>query len=182
MAGVTSRKRAAPAPGPAGADALILHGEERFLIDESARAALDAWRQDLVSDFGLEVMEGTGLGPARLQDALLQAPFLDPHRVVYVKLVPANRGDALASATQQIPATTKLLMTINGRLGASSKLARSITAAGGQVREMQHLKGRALIDWAQKRAADPHGLPPAIGSQVARVSPPDLAVIDSELG
>ena len=58
---------------------------------------------------------------------------------------------------------------------------KAIAAAGGQATEMQHLKGRALTDWAQKRAAEKHGLAAALGGQVARVSPPDLAVIDSEL-
>ncbi|HET7419452.1 MAG TPA: DNA polymerase III subunit delta [Candidatus Dormibacteraeota bacterium] len=161
-------------------DALLLHGEERFLVDEKARATLDAWRKDLVSDFGFETLEGAGLTPARLQDAVLQAPFLDPHRVVAARWVPANRAEGLAGAVQQIPPTTKLLVTVNGRLGASNKLVKAFTAAGGQAQEMQHLKGRALTDWAGKRATV-HGLAAAMGTQVARVSPPDLAVIDSEL-
>ena len=62
----------------ATAAALLLHGEERFLVDERARAALDEWKPGLVSDFGLDTLEGAGLTPARLQDAILQLPFLDP--------------------------------------------------------------------------------------------------------
>ena len=85
------------------ADALLLHGEERFLVDERARATLDQWGKDLVSDFGLDTMEGAGLAPARLQDAVLQAPFLDPYRVVHVRMVPANRAEGLAGAVQEIP-------------------------------------------------------------------------------
>ena len=175
-----SPKRAVPAAQGA-ADALLLHGDERFLVDERAQAALEAWRKDLVSDFGLETMEGVGLAPARLQDAVHQAPFLDPHRVVFVRGVPANRAEGLASALEQIPTTTKLLITVNGRIGAANKLVRAVTAAGGQALEMQHLKGRVLTDWAQRRATEKHGLAAAMGAQVARVSPPDLAVIDSEL-
>ena len=182
MARVTQRRPAKPTPEQGRAEALLLHGDERFLIDERSHATLDAWRKDLVSDFGLETMEGAGLAPARLQDAVIQAPFLDPYRVVFVRMVPANRAEGLAAAVQTIPATTRLLITVNGRLGATNKLARAIVAAGGQALELQHLKGRALTDWAQKRAAEKHGLLPAVGAQVARVSPPDLAVIDSELG
>ena len=59
-------------------------------------------------------------------------------------------------------------------------MAKAVAAAGGEVQEMQHLKGRALTDWAAKRATA-HGLVATMGTQVARVSPPDLAVIDSEL-
>jgi DNA polymerase III delta subunit len=49
------------------------------------------------------------------------------------------------------------------------------------MQEMQHMKGRALSDWASKRAVEKHGLTPAIAAQVARTSPPDLSIIDSEL-
>jgi len=163
------------------ADALLLHGEERFLVDERARATLDQWGKDLVSDFGLDTMEGAGLAPARLQDAVLQAPFLDPYRVVHVRMVPANLAEGLAGAVQEIPSTTRLLMTVAGRIGPTNKLAKAVSAAGGQVIEMQHLKGRALGDWAARRAVDKHGLTPAIAAQVVRVAPPDLSIIDSEL-
>ena len=165
----------------AEATALLLHGEERFLVDERARSTVEAWRRDMVSDFGLETMEGTGLQPARLQDAVLQAPFLDPYRAVFVRMVPANRAEGLAPALAQIPPTTRLLITVAGRLGSTNKLAKAITSAGGAVEELSHLKGRALNEWASKRAVEKHGLTPAIAAQVVRVSPPDLSVIDSEL-
>jgi len=160
---------------------LLLHGDERFLVDEKARATLDEWGKELVSDFGLDTLEGAGLAAARLQDAVLQAPFLDPYRVVFVRMVPANRAESLAAAMAEIPPTTRLLLTVAGRISAASKLAKAISAAGGQVEEMQHLKGRALGEWASKRAVERHGLTPAMAAQVVRVSPPDLSIIDSEL-
>ena len=163
------------------AAAIVLHGEERFLVDERARSVLAEWTPALVSDFGLEVLEGSGLQPARLQDAVLQAPFLDPYRVVHVRMVHPNRADSLSPAVVQIPTTTHLLITVAGRLAAASKLAKAVGAAGGSVVEMQHLRGRALQDWAARRAANPHGLPAALGLQVVRSAPADLAVIDSEL-
>jgi DNA polymerase III delta subunit len=165
----------------AAATALLLHGEERFLVDENARATLADWSRDLVSDFGLETMEGSGLTPARLQDAVLQAPFLDPYRVVFARGIPAARAEGLASAVAQIPPTTRLLITVAGRLGATNKLAKAFTAAGGKVEEMPRLVRRALSDWASRRAVEKHGLTPSIAAQVVRVSPPDLGVIDSEL-
>ena len=160
---------------------LLIHGDERFTVDERARATLEEWRQDLVSDFGLETLEGTGLQAARLQDAVLQAPFLDPYRVVFARMVPANRTEGLAPAVASTPPTTRVLITVAGRLGTTNKLAKAMTAAGGIVEEHSHLKGRALSEWATKRAVEKHGLTPAIAAQVVRVSPPDLSVIDSEL-
>lgn len=169
------------ASGRGQAHVLLLHGEERFLVDERARQVIDAWKQDLVSDFGLDVLEGQGLSPARLQDAVLQAPFLDPYRVVYVRMVPANRAEGLIPAVQQIPSTTRLVITVQGRLGSSGKLVKTITGGGGSAEEMTRLKGRALNDWASKRAQEKHGLTPNIAVQVVRASPPDLSVIDAEL-
>jgi DNA polymerase-3 subunit delta len=159
---------------------LLLHGDERFLVDERARATLDDWRKDLVSDFGEDILEGQGLMPSRLQDAILQAPFIDPYRVVHARMVVAARSEGLATALADIPATTRLLITIAGRLSAASKLAKAVTAAGGGIEEMQPLKGRALSEWAARRATD-HGLTPAIAAQIVRVTPPDLSIVDSEL-
>src|SRR6266851_10314057 len=133
---------------------LLLHGEERFLVEEKARTTLAAWQSDLVSDFGFDRLEGQGLTPARLQDSVLQAPFLDPHRVVAVNMVPVARAEGLASALTEIPPTTRVLITIAGRLGGGNRLAKTVTSAGGTVEEMLHLKGRALSEWTAKRATD----------------------------
>jgi DNA polymerase-3 subunit delta len=163
------------------ATVLLLHGEERFLIVEAASTTLDAWKSELVSDFGLETLEGTGLTPARLQDSVLQAPFLDPYRAVYVRMLPANRAESMAPALAEIPPTTRLLITVAGRLGPGNKLVKAVGAARGTAQEMQHLKGRALSDWTMRRAVEAHALTPAVAAQVVRVTPPDLSIIDSEL-
>jgi DNA polymerase III subunit delta len=160
---------------------LLLHGDERFLIAEAARATLEAWKADLVSDFGLDTLEGTGITSARLQDSILQAPFLDPYRVVHVRMLPAQRAESVAAALTEVPPTTRLLMTVAGRLSAGNKLVKAVVSAQGNVQEMQNLKGRTLSDWTSKRAVEIHGLTPAIAAQVTRVTPPDLSIIDSEL-
>jgi DNA polymerase-3 subunit delta len=159
---------------------LLLHGDERFLVDERARVTLVEWGRDLVSDFGQDTLEGQGLTPSRLQDAILQAPFLDPYRVVYARMAAVARSEGLAPALSEIPSTTRVLLTVAGKLSATGKLAKAVNAAGGTVEEMQPLKGRALSEWAAKRAGD-HGLTPAIAAQVVRVTPPDLSIVDSEL-
>jgi len=98
-----------------------------------------------------------------------------------VRAVPAARAESLAPATAHIPPTTRLLVTVAGRLNPSNKLARSIASAGASVEEMAHLRGRALNDWVARRAVEKHGLTPAVAAQVVRVTPGDLGVIDSEL-
>ena len=160
---------------------VLLHGEERFSIDDEAKSILDHWRAELVSDFGLETLEGAGLSVARLQDAVLQGPFLDPYRVVSVRMVPGVKAEALAPALDGLPSSTRLLITVAGRLGATNKLVKAVAAAKGQVKEHARLKGRALNDWAARRAQH-HGLAAAVAAQVVRVSPADLGIVDSELG
>jgi DNA polymerase-3 subunit delta len=160
---------------------VLLHGDERFLIDEVATSTLAAWKADLVSDFGLDTLEGTGLTPARLQDSILQLPFLDPYRAVFVRMLPATRAESMAPALADIPPTTRLLITVAGRLNPGNKLVKAVTSARGTAQEMQHLKGRALSEWTTRRAVDVHALTPAIAAQVFRVTPPDLSVVDSEL-
>ena len=159
---------------------LLLHGEESFLVEEEAAAFMSANRSDLVSDFGFDQLEPSGLTAARLRDAILQAPFLDPHRLVAVRRIAPARADSLAPALAEIPATTRLLLTVNGRLGAASKLVKAAAAAGGRAQELSRMKGRALNDWASQRGRD-LGIPPNLVALVTRISPPDLGIVDSEL-
>ena len=168
------------ASGGTASAVLLLHGEERFLVEEKARALIAGWKEELVSDFGYEPLDGGALTAARLQDAILQAPFLDPIHVVWARGVPATRAESMAPGLAQVPATTRLLMTINGRIGATNKLAKAVTAAGGKVEESPRMRGRALTDWTVKRAEE-LGLPRTVGMQVARVTHADLGVVDSEL-
>ncbi|HLZ94643.1 MAG TPA: DNA polymerase III subunit delta [Candidatus Dormibacteraeota bacterium] len=163
-----------------GASVVLLHGEERFLVEEKARALVAGWQRELVSDFGFEPIEAAGLTAGRLQDAVLQAPFLDPYRAVWVRSVAPARAESLAPALAEVPSTTRLLITVAGRLSPSNKLVKAVTAAGGRAEESARLKGRALGDWTARRAEE-LGLGRQVAAAVTRVTPPDLGVIDSEL-
>lgn len=161
--------------------ALLLHGEESFLVAEEMRRVQAGWTAGLVSDFGLENLDAGAITMERLRDAVLQGPFLDPHRVVLARGVAARRADGLAPALAEVPDTTRLLVTVIGRLPASSKLVKAFNALeGGQVRELAPLKGRALSDWVNARGRD-LGLPANAVGQVLRATPPDLGVLNSEL-
>jgi DNA polymerase-3 subunit delta len=157
-----------------------LHGEEPFLVDEEARRTLRDWRGQLVSDFGSEAMDPATLTAERLRGAVQQGPFLDPYRVVSVRGILPRKADALAPGLGEVPDSTRLLMTIGGRLPPSSKLVKAVTAAGGRVTEHQPLRPRALQDWVFSRARE-YGLPTAAGAALIRLARPDLGVIDSEL-
>jgi len=164
----------------AGGMVVLLHGEERFLVEEKARALVAVWQKDLVSDFGFEPMEAAGLTAARLQDSVLQAPFLDPFHAIWVRGVVAARAEGLAPALADVPPTTRLLITVAGRLSPGNKLVKAAAAAGGKAEESPRLKGRALGDWTARRAEE-LGLGRQVAAHVTRVTHADLGVIDSEL-
>ena len=160
---------------------LLLHGEESFLAEEEAKRVLDAWRSELVSDFGYEALDPGALNAAKLRDAVRQMPFLDPFRIVAVRSVPVRRAEGLAAGLIEIPDTTRVLLTVSGRLGAGNALAKAVTAADqGLTREFPRLKARSLSDWASDRARL-LGLPPSIAPMVLRSSPADLGILDSEM-
>jgi DNA polymerase III delta subunit len=159
---------------------LLLHGEESFLVDDEARRTIADWRRDLVSEFGYDALDPSGLTGPRLRDAVLQVPFLDPYRVVIVRGVAPRRTDGLAPALADVPDSTRLLVTVNGRLPASSKLVKAVAAAGGRAQEHQPLKARALRTWILSRAKE-LGVPQIAAAALERLSRPDLGVIDSEL-
>lgn len=166
---------------PADVRALLLHGEETFLVDQEASRTLAGWREGLVSDFGFEALDPVGLTAARLRDAVLQAPFLDPWRVVAVRGMAANRAESLGSALAELPETTRLLLAVNGRLPAAGKLAKAFAQLpGAVVREHPKLRGRKLSDWAITRGRE-LGVPVAAAALVPPVTPPELAVVDAEL-
>jgi len=159
---------------------VLLHGEERHLAEIKARGIVEDWRRELVSDFGYEPMDAGGLTAGRLQDAILQAPFLDPYRVVWVRGVAGAKAEGLAPALVEVPPTTRLVITVAGRLGPGNKLVKAVTAAGGRAEESPRLKGRALTDWVARRA-DELGLPRTVVGPLTRVTHPDAGVMDSEL-
>jgi DNA polymerase III delta subunit len=159
---------------------LLLHGEESFLVEEEAKRVLGAWRAELVSDFGYEALDPGTLNATKLRDAVRQLPFLDPFRVVAVRSLPVRRAEGLATGLKEVSDTTRVLLTVSGRVGAGNALAKAVAAADGVSREFARLKGRALGDWASGRARE-LGLPPSIAPLVLRSSPADLGIIDSEL-
>jgi DNA polymerase III delta subunit len=165
---------------PAARPILLVHGDESFLVEDQARRTVSDWRSELVSEFGFEALDPSSLTASRLRDAVLQIPFLDPYRVVSVRGVAPRRADSLATALAAVPESTRVLVSVNGRLAASSKLVRAVAEAGGRAHEHQPLKGRALHTWIFSRTKD-YGLPTAAGTAMVRLARPDLGVIDSEL-
>lgn len=150
------------------------------MVDQGFSELLTGWRQDLVSDFGLDLLDPGALTVGRLRDAILQGPFLDPHRVIAVRSLPARKADAMALALRDIPDTSWVLLSVVGPLKASGALRQAVVAAGGVVKDCPPLKKRELEEWIRERARL-HGLPPQVAATVGRTTNPNLGVMESEL-
>ena len=159
---------------------MLLHGEETFLVEDEARRTQAEWRAELVSEFGYEALDPSTLTAVRFQEAILQGPFLDPYRVVVARGVQPRRADALAPPLAEVPDSTRVLITVSGRLTPSSKLVKAVLAAGGRAQEYVPLKPRGLQAWIFTRAKE-YGLPVAAGAALVKLARPDLGVLDSEL-
>src|SRR5262249_48102821 len=159
---------------------LLLHGEESFIVEEEARRTGARWRAELISEFGYEALDPSTLTAVKLREAILQVPFLDPYRVVVARGVQPRRADGLAPALADVPDSTRILITVSGRLTPSSRLVKAVLAAGGHVQEYVALKPRALQAWIFTRAKE-YGLPVAAGAALVKLARSDLGVIDSEL-
>ena len=160
---------------------VLFHGDESFLIDEEVLKLVGRWKEPLVSEFGFQPVDPSGLTAAKLRDEILQGPFLDPHRVVVVRGIAGRRAEGLAAALKEVPETTRLLLAVNGKLGASNALVKAFNATPESlVREFPRLKPRGVADWTGQRARE-YGLSGQVVQAVIRSAPPDLGIVDSEL-
>src|SRR6267143_920244 len=107
--------RSVPRASSNAAAVLLLHGDERFLVDETSRATLEAWKADLVSDFGFETLEGTGLNATRL--LITVAGRLSP-------------GNKLVKAVKAVRGTVQEMQHLKGRALSEWTTRRAVEAHG----------------------------------------------------
>jgi DNA polymerase-3 subunit delta len=172
-----------------GAELLLIHGEERFLIDREARAWLSAARQQALSDLDVEVLDA----PPRLEGlraGLMSVPFLAERRAVLLRdptqlLERPRRGaesaDALAAALAERAPTTVVCIVVHQRIAPANPVL-NLVRSQGRVIEHAHLRPRefrgAVDTMVTARALR---LPRVAVDHLVLVSGGDLGVIDSEL-
>jgi DNA polymerase III subunit delta len=182
--------RAAPPAGVAGAELLLLHGEEGHLVDLDARRWLAAARAASLTDLDVEIIEqATKL--EGLRRALTEIPFLADRRYVLLRDPPqlgerARRGadsaDELSALIGERAPSSSLCVVAHLRVAAGNPVIAAVRKAGGRVVEHPALKGRELREWVDRRVAESGlRLPRAAVEHLLRVAGPNLGVIDGEL-
>jgi DNA polymerase III subunit delta len=173
--------------GRAHASLLLIHGDERHLVD---RAAHD-WRQQVKSkELDVEVFDA----PARLDDlrrSASEVPLLDPERSILVRDPPqlngnARRGadppEALASLLAERAASTSICLVAHARVSPQNPVLVMVKKLGGKIAYHQSPRGREIRTWVDK-AAQERGLRLGAGSveHILLVVGTDLGAIASEL-
>ena len=169
---------------------LLIHGEERHLVDAEARRWLDAARAGSNSDLNIEVIDA----PAKLDQvrrSLTEIPFLDPLRHVMVRDAPqlSERGrrgadppDLLATALRERAPTTVVCLVVHGKVATANPVLAAVRDIGGSISYHAPVRGRDLRAWLDTRLRGAGlRLPPGAVQHMLTVSNGDLGVLDNEV-
>ena len=178
-------------PAATAAPLLLIHGEERYLVDAEARAWLETARAQSNSDLNVEVFDA----PAKLDQirrSLMEMPFLDPLRHLMVRDAPqlterTKRGsdppEALAMALAQRSETTAVCLVAHGKVAPANPVFAAVRDLGGRISYHGPLRGRDLRDWLRKRLRRAGlTLPAPAVEHLLTTSNGDLGVLDNEVG
>jgi DNA polymerase III subunit delta len=174
----------------APAELLLIHGEERFLVDREARAWLAAARAASASDFSVEVLDA----PARLDGlrrSLIEVPFLDARRHLLVRDPPqlserprrgADSAEALAGALETRAPSTSVCLVAHTKVGAANPVLKAVQRLRGRISEHPLPRGRELRVWLERRVAERRlRLPRGAVDHLLLVVGADLGRMENEL-
>ena len=169
---------------------LLIHGEERHLVDAEARRWLDTARAQSSSDLNIEVIDA----PAKLDQvrrSLAEMPFLDPQRHVMVRDAPqlterARRGadppELLVGALRERAPTTAVCLVVHGKVAATNAVFTTVRELGGHMSYYGPVRGRDLRTWLDTRLREAGlRLLPAAVQHMLTVSNGDLGVLENEV-
>jgi DNA polymerase III subunit delta len=174
----------------APASLLLIHGEERHLVDGEAQRWLDAARAQCSSDLNVEVIDT----PAKLDQvrrSLTEMPFLDPIRHLMVRdptqlTERARRGaepaELLATALEQRSETTAVCLVAHGKVAATNAVLGAVRSLGGRISYHGPVKGRDLRNWLDERLRQAGlRLPRDATEHLVTTSGGDLGILENEV-
>lgn len=168
---------------------LLVHGDERFLVD----AAVRAWRERVRARspaLDIEVFDA----PSKLEgfrQSIAEVPLFDPERSVLLRDPPqlaatARRGsdtpEALAAALADQAPTTSLCMVSHGRVAAQNPVLAAVRSRRGSISYFPPPRGREVRTWLDRAVAE-RGLRLGRGSaeHLLQAAGSDLGALSSEL-
>ena len=168
---------------------LLIHGEERFLVDHAVRGWHDRVRARS-AQLDIEVFDAPGRLEA-FRRSLAEVPLLDPERSVLLRDPPqlggtARRGsdppDALAAALSERAPTTSLCIVTHGRVAPQNPVLAEVRRLRGSIQYFAPLRGRELRTWLDREVAA-RGLRLGRGATepLVQAAGSDLGALSSEL-
>src|SRR5437660_1759452 len=169
------------------ASLLLVHGEERFLVDQSVRE----WRASTRSaQLDVEVFDA----PQRLDDlrrSLTEVPLLDPERSVLVRDPPQLAGAAKRGAdspemldkmlAERAPTTSVCLVT-HSQVAPKNPVLAAVRQLGGPVAHFAVPNRRELRGWIDREIQRRRlRLGPGAVDHIVQTVGNDLGAISSEL-
>jgi DNA polymerase III subunit delta len=172
------------------AELILVHGEERFLVDREARAWLAAARAASASELSVEVLDA----PSRLDGlrrSLIEVPFLDARRHVLVRDPPqlserprrgADSAEALAGALETRAPSTSVCLVAHTKVSAANPVLKAVQRLRGRISEHPPPRGRELRAWVERRVAERRlRLPRGAVDHLLLVVGADLGRMENEL-
>jgi DNA polymerase-3 subunit delta len=169
---------------------LLIHGEERHLVDAEATQWLDTARAQSSSDLNIEVFDA----PAKLDQvrrSLAEMPFLDPLRHVMVRDAPqltergrrgAEPAELLITALGERSPTTVVCLVVHSKVAATNAVLAAVRDLGGRISFHLPVRGRDLRSWLETRVrAAGLRMPPNAVQHLITVSNGDLGVLENEV-
>ena len=180
----------------------VLHGEDSFSAHEALGVLLDAMGPDDVREPNLSGIEAGGFSAETLAAAAMVMPFLADRRVVVVRGLmataerqqrrttrardtqPAKVPQGLTDVLAQLPPTSDVVF-LEAKLTPANPIFKAVTALGNEqvkAREFPAIKGAALTDWVNDRAAKKEAhLDRRAAAMLADMVGPNLWAMDSEI-
>jgi len=166
---------------------LLVHGEERFLVDQD----VDRWRApDAARELDVEVFEA----PAKLDGlrrSVMEVPLFDAERTILVRDpaqlgASARRGAdppaALVALLEDVAPTTSLCIVAHARIPTQNPVPAAVRKLGGRVIYHAALKGRELRTWVDAAVRERGLKLPAGGAEhLLRTVGADLGALSSEM-
>jgi len=124
----------------------LLTGDNQFAIDDRVRTL----RRDFVNtegEYGLSVLDGSDVTPARVKEAIHQLPFLVNRSLVIIKSVFASKDivDMLADELNEIPSDIDVVL-VDTKADKRTRLYKELEK-NKSIESLQNPSEQALIRW-----------------------------------
>lgn len=174
-------------PTATAASLLLVHGEERFLVDDAVRAWRAARRS---TQLDVEVFDS----PQRLDElrrSLGEVPLLDPERSILIRDPPQLAGtgkrgadppEMLARLLAERAPTTSVCLVAHAQVAPKNPVLAAVRALGGTIAYFAVPKRRELRTWIDREVQRRKlRLGPGAADHIVQMVGNDLGAISSEL-